>query len=135
MPLATPLGNSAQTEERLSAKRIPRKGNPTWSGMSIPSALSSETLSGMRPSPQGLLMGGRAQSMTVTAQPIRLSAIAAAKPAGPPPTMHTLRWKLNIDDSSGQAKRFTPEHRGRVGQLYDLVNRFECFVDLVFADD
>jgi hypothetical protein len=45
------------------------------------------------------------------------------------------RWELNICDSSGQAKRFTPKNRGRVSQFDDLVHCVNCLVDLDFADD
>jgi len=51
---------------------------------------------GSSPSPQALSMGGLAQSTNVTAHPMLRSAIAAAKPAGPPPAMHIFCGAVRI---------------------------------------
>ena len=53
----------------------------------MPSAARSLCASGISPSPQALSMGGRRASATRTSKPFCRSAIAAARPAGPPPTM------------------------------------------------
>src|ERR1700730_8398852 len=45
--------------------------------------------SGIRPSPHGLSIGGTAPSATITRNPRCLAAMAAAKPAGPPPITKT----------------------------------------------
>ena len=45
--------------------------------------------SGMSPSPQALSMGGRLPSATMTRRPRERAAMAAARPAGPPPMMKT----------------------------------------------
>src|SRR6266404_6686527 len=55
----------------------------------MPSRASAARASGIRPSPHALSAGGAAQSATVTRNPFRRTAIAAAKPAGPPPTTST----------------------------------------------
>ena len=51
-----------------------------------PSFARAVRASGIRPSPQALSAGGTARSVTVTVKPLRRAAIAAARPAGPPPT-------------------------------------------------
>src|SRR5580692_5893053 len=45
--------------------------------------------SGKSPSPQALVTGGFAPSATITRKPFWRAAIAAASPAGPPPTTNT----------------------------------------------
>ena len=65
----------------------------------MPSSANASMLSGIRPSPHALSMGGAAQSTTVTSQASRLNAIAAARPAGPPPTMQTFRLRMDIYSS------------------------------------
>jgi hypothetical protein len=44
---------------------------------------------GMMPSPQALSIGGWAQSAKVTSRPAWRAAMAAPRPAGPPPPMKT----------------------------------------------
>jgi 2-polyprenyl-6-methoxyphenol hydroxylase-like FAD-dependent oxidoreductase len=61
-PIAVPFGKSATTEDRSSAKRTPWYGNPAFAGMLTPSSLKARRLSGMRPSPQALSIGGTADS-------------------------------------------------------------------------
>jgi len=70
-----------------SRKRIPRNGNESEALIETPSLDSARSASGIRPSPQALSAGGTIPSTTVTLKPLRRVAIAAAKPAGPPPTM------------------------------------------------
>jgi hypothetical protein len=55
----------------------------------MPSARAAATPSGMMPSPQALSIGGTARSITVTSNPRWRAAIAAARPAGPPPITST----------------------------------------------
>ncbi len=64
-------------------------------------------VSGMRPSPQALSMGGVMPSATSTVRPCWAAAMAQARPAGPPPAMKT--------SGSGDARIWLLEWRGREG--------------------
>ena len=55
----------------------------------IPKSRNAACVSGINPSPHGLSIGGSAPSATVTCNPSCCAAIAAANPAGPPPTTKT----------------------------------------------
>src|SRR3974377_1286063 len=52
-------------------------------------AASASSVSGIIPSPHGLSIGGSEPSASVTENPLWRAAIAAANPAGPPPTTNT----------------------------------------------
>src|SRR5271155_3518781 len=89
MPNAIPRGIAAVAVEFESEKRKPARGNAQFESKVIPKRRSAATASGRSPSPQGLSIGGRRASATVTRNPFRLAAIAVAIPAGPPPTTKT----------------------------------------------
>jgi hypothetical protein len=84
-PRPQPAGKLASTDVPRSRKRIPRNGNESEALIETPSLDSARSASGIRPSPQALSAGGTIPSTTVTLKPLRRVAIAAAKPAGPPP--------------------------------------------------
>ena len=73
---------TASAEKPALTKRMPQKRCAANSGMLIPSRSSAAIPSGIRPSPQGLSMGGVQLSATVTSNPRRRRASAAASPAG-----------------------------------------------------
>src|SRR5580700_1631925 len=68
---------------------MPRKAHPSISRSSTPSSPSAFSPSGNNPSPHAFVMGGFAPSATITRKPRARAAIAAASPAGPPPTTNT----------------------------------------------
>src|SRR5580704_17957181 len=82
-------GKSAATLPPSPIKRMPRNAKDCSESNVIPKRRKAWCESGIRPSPQALSMGGCAESATVTSNPLRRAAIAAANPAGPPPTMKT----------------------------------------------
>ena len=84
-----PWGKRAPTEALPSSNRIPRNAQPSVSRNTTPSSRSAATASGKRPSPHAFVMGGLAPSATITRKPLVRAAIAAASPAGPPPTTNT----------------------------------------------
>ena len=84
-PSACPSGNADSTEMPRSTNRIPRKDRPGGLSHLTPRLRNAARPSGISPSPQALSMGGRAPSASVTFSPLRRAAIAAARPAGPPP--------------------------------------------------
>jgi len=88
-PRPGPSGKRALTEERSSSNRIPRSALPSVSFSSTPSSVSAFSASGNNPSPHAFVTGGFAPSATITRKPWRRTAIAAASPAGPPPTIKT----------------------------------------------
>ncbi len=55
----------------------------------IPRRSATASAAGIKPSPQALSCGGGQGSVTITRNPLRRAAIAAIKPAGPPPTIRT----------------------------------------------
>lgn len=86
-PRPQPVGKLASTDVPRSRKRIPRNGNESEALIETPSLDSARSASGIRPSPHALSAGGTIPSTTVTLKPLRRVAIAAARPAGPPPIM------------------------------------------------
>ena len=86
-PMPSPSGKRASTLCIALAKRTPRKLCPSAPESVTPSCARTARESGIRPSPQALSMAGGRASTTAQAMPRWRSAMAAARPAGPPPTM------------------------------------------------
>src|SRR5713101_4796417 len=68
---------------------MPRKHCPAPRGNFTPRDSSTARVSGIMPSPQDLSIGGTEPSETITLNPFCRTAMAAANPAGPPPTTNT----------------------------------------------
>src|SRR3984885_4567176 len=88
-PNAEPSGNPASTETPAPRNRMPRNGCASAESRAMPRLPSAARPSGIMPSPQALSIGGRAPSARVTSSPLRRAAMAAARPAGPPPITNT----------------------------------------------
>src|ERR1039457_459759 len=101
----------------------------------MPNDWAAARPSGMMPSPQALSMGGMEQSARVTSKPRWRAAIAAARPAGPPPITNTSVERggvmpSNIDCAARQSPRFRPEAIRVVGQVDHLANGCHEFLEL-----
>ena len=139
IPSPWPRGNRASTEVAPSQKRIPGKRRPGAPSRSIPSARAAASPSGMIPSPQGLSIGGRSASATVTSKPRRRAAIAAARPAGPPPMMNRSveEGKIIRSDIGGLPRHpqgFGPEQSGGMRQFHHRANRRDELAHLLLRD-
>src|ERR1700733_690650 len=102
--------------------RTPCSGKPSAGSIATPILRSAATVSGIKPSPQALSTGGFAPSATVTENPLARNWIAAASPAGPPPTINTsvFGFVLKPSDDSNRPKTIpgatTPQHLQPPGQ-------------------
>jgi hypothetical protein len=114
-------GKLASTDAPRSMKRIPRNGNESEALNETPSLDSARRASGIRPSPHALSAGGTIPSATVTLKPLRRVAIAAARPAGPPPiirmsaftTATTPVQSRILVPSCSPRERFAPDKSSR----------------------
>ena len=79
------FGKSASTRAPTLRNRMPRHAAPSAYVRPTPNWRRAAIPSGSNPSPQALSMGGRAPSIRTTWNPRNRAAIAAARPAGPPP--------------------------------------------------
>src|ERR1022692_2362273 len=84
-PSAYPSGKEDSTETPRSMNRMPRKDWPGGLSHLMPRLRNAAKPSGISPSPHALSIGGPAPAASVTFSPLRRAAMAAARPAGPPP--------------------------------------------------
>src|SRR5580692_6891913 len=104
-------GNSASAETPELKKRTPRKGYPSRCFNVIPIPCSASRPSGISPSPQVLSIGAALASATITRKPHCRAAIAAARPAGPPPITNTSVDFNKTETSPPQKQKLRTESR------------------------
>src|ERR1035437_1647755 len=136
-PNPWPWGKAASTEAPRSQKRMPRNGRAPAASRSMPSEWAAARPSGMMPSPQALSIGGMEQSARVTSKPRWRAAMAAARPAGPPPITNTSVergsvMRSNVYRAARQPQRFRPEAARIVGQVDHLANGCHKLLELPF---
>src|SRR5580698_1957319 len=116
---------------------MPSKAAPSWAVAWIPSAAKSFRASGIRPSPHALSIGGRRASATRTSKPFCRKAMAAARPAGPPPAISAsqriTRALLSLPFQQQHLRTETGPHGGqdaarpglRAATIHDLIQDYE----------